>query len=181
LDYAVYQPYVITALPPAVPTVDSAANSTEADVVGNKNDDENGSSLASKTFRSDKHQHSAAKVYPTLAAGATVTKSATPWTLGAFAVVVPTNTIAEEFDIHGINFDSVPDNGTFELVLYAGPNGSEVEIGRVSFTRVSASSTEFEVPFMCPLNSPNAQIKAKLAGSNSQATAAVLSIRYHVY
>jgi len=164
-----------------VPAQNSAANAFQSEVVGNKTDDENGNSAYSRGFKTDTHAHSAAKVYPTLAAGANVTKSATPWTLGAFAVIVPTNTIADPFDIHGLNFDSVPDNGTYEIVLYAGPDASEVEIGRVRFTRTAATDIELESPFMSPINAANAQIKAKLAGSNASATVVAISLRYHIY
>jgi len=164
-----------------VPAPNSSANDWESDVVGNKLDDEQGSSLYSRGFKTDTHDHSVARVYPTMTAGATVTKSATPWTLGAFAVIVPAGTITGEFDVHGLNFDSVGDNGVYEIVLYAGPNGSEQEIGRTRFTRTAASDVELEVPFQTVINPAGSQIKAKLAGSNSSATAIPFSIRYHVY
>lgn len=164
-----------------VPAPNSPANTFQSDVVGNKSDDENGTSLASKTFRTDHHAHSPARVYPTLAAGSPVTKSAVAWTLGAFAVIVPAGTINGEFDIHGLNFDGVPDNGVYEIVLYSGPDGSEVEIGRTRFTRTGAGDIELEVPFMTPINAANSQIKAKLAGSNASATTVPFSIRYHIY
>jgi len=164
-----------------VPAPNSTANTFSSDVVGNKQDDENGDSVYSKGYRTDRHDHSAAQVYPTLAAGINVTKSATPWTLGAFAVLVPTGTITSPFDVHGINFDDVPANGVYEIVLYAGPNGSEVEVGRVRFTRTSANDVELESPFQSPIISANSQVKVKLAGSNATATVVTISIRYHVY
>jgi hypothetical protein len=164
-----------------VPGVDSASNVYFSDVVGNKSDDENGTSLYSRGFKTDTHVHSAAKVYPSMTTGATVTKSATAWTLGALSVVIPSNAIADQFDIHGINYDSVPDNGVYEIVLYAGPSGSQVEIGRTRFARTEAADIELESPFMTQIQAANTEIWAALAGSNTSATAAVISLRYHTY
>jgi hypothetical protein len=164
-----------------VPSVNSADNVYFSDVVGNKDDDENGTSISSHVFKTDTHDHAASKVYPTMAVGATVTKSVLAWTLGALSVVVPAGTIPDNFDIHGINFDSVPDNGVYEIVLYAGPSGSQVEIGRTRFTRTAATDIELESPFMCQIQALHTEIWAALAGSNTSATAIVISLRYHMY
>ena len=164
-----------------VPIKNSANNAYQSDVVGNKTDDGGGDSLVSRSFINDKHEHSPAKVYPSQAVGIDVTKSDNPWELGDFAVVVPANTITDYFDIHSINFDNVPTNGVYEIVLYAGADSAEVEIGRTRFTRQLASSVEFESMFMSPICPPNTQIKAKLCGSNGAATTVVISIRYHTY
>jgi hypothetical protein len=164
-----------------VPSVNSANNTLSSEVVGNKQDDGTGTSLFSQGYKADKHSHSPAKVYPTLAAGNTVTKSATPWTLGVFAVIVPANTITLAFDIHGINYDNIADNGIYEIVLYSGADGAEVEIGRTRFTRTSAGNRDSESLFHSNIVAANSQIKAKLAGSNAIATAIPLSVRYHTY
>ena len=164
-----------------VPPTNSPSNVFEADVVGNKTDDEQGSSAYSKVFRTDRHDHSAAMVYPSMTGGVAVTKDATPWTLGAFAVVIPAATIADAFDIHGINFDAFPTAGVYEIVLYSGPDGGEVEIGRARFTRLGTTEVAFESPFMCPIQSAGSQIKAKLAGSNASASVVTISLRMHTY
>ena len=163
-----------------VPAPNSANNVYQSDVVGNKTDDENGTSIASRVYKTDHHDHSAAMVYPTMTVGVDVTKDVAPWTLGAFAVIAPAGAIGAEFDIHGLNFDSVPNAGTYEIVLYAGPDGGEVEIGRTRFTR-QASDVSTEVPFQTPITAAGSQIKAKLAGSNGNATTVPTSIRYHLY
>ena len=120
--------------PSTVASTDDAGNTSLLQVVGSKADDEVGTSLYAKAYRLDRHDHSPAKCYPTLAPGVSVVKSATPYILGAFAVLVPANTIPDYFDIHGINFDDLPTAGVYELVLYAGPNGGEVEIGRTLYS-----------------------------------------------
>jgi hypothetical protein len=127
------------------------------------------------------HIHSAQKVYPTLANGVTVTGAAGAWALGAFAVLVPTNAIASPFDIHHINVAAYNASDTFELVLYAGANGAEVEIGRVRFSRISNVGAAPHVPMMTPINPANSQIKAKIASQNGTSNTATISIDYHTY
>ena len=164
-----------------VPSSDSAGNVFASDVIGSKLDDEHGSSSFSKVFRTDAHAHSACMVYPSMSAGVNVTKNAAAWTLGAFAVIIPSNTISDSFDIHGINFDSVATNGIYEVVLYSGPDGSEVEICRTRITRTASSDIELEAAVQTPINAANSQIKAKLAGSNTSAAIVVMTVRYHLY
>lgn len=164
-----------------VPPINSADNTYQSDAVGNKSDDEDGSSLYARAYKTDRHDHSIARVYPTMADGVGVTKNAALWTLGNFAVLVPAGTIASPFDIHGLGFDSVPANGVYEVVIYAGPDGGEVEVGRTRFTRTAAGSIELEAPFQTPIIAAGSQIKAKLAGSNGAGTTVVVSIRYHLY
>jgi hypothetical protein len=164
-----------------VPAVNSADNVYQSDVVGNKGDDEDGSSLYAQNYKANRHVHSIARVYPTLAASIDVTKDVAPWTLGAFAVLVPAGTITSPFDIHGLNFGEVPNAGEYEIVIYAGADGAEVEVGRTRFARQGGNTVQLESPFQTPIIAANTQIKAKLAGSNGSATAVPTSIRYHTY
>lgn len=163
-----------------VPTTNGTGNTYMSEVVGNKNDT-TGNSIYGMLYRANKHFHSASIVRPSMAAGVTVTKSATPWTLGAFATIVPTNSITAPFDIHSINFDSISANGVFEIVFYGGADGAEVEIGRTRFTRTTAADIANDSLFTTPVQAANTQIKAKLAGSSSGADTVVVSIRAHAY
>ena len=193
--------YVPSALVP-VPAQNSATNVNVSDVMGNKTDTSAGTSVVAlekktdadvvtatgtvntintTTARDDKHFHSAAQVYPTLAAGVTVTKNNTAWVLGNYAVVVPANTIASTFDIHGINFDDITVAAVYELVLYSGADGAEVEIGRTRCTRTGTTAIATESPFMSAIVAANSQIKAKVAASNTGAGSVIISIRYHSY
>ena len=164
-----------------VQSVNSTSNTNISDVIGNKSDDEFGTSIAGKVNGLFEHSHMASKCYPTMASGVTVTKGVGSWVLGAFAVVVPANTITSPFDIHGINFDDITAAGVYELVLYAGPDGSEVEIGRTRCTRTGTTAIATESPFMTVVNLANVQIKAKCAASQAGAGTVVISIRYHHY
>jgi hypothetical protein len=127
------------------------------------------------------HFHSVAKVYPTLANGVVVTGAAGAWALGAFAVIVPANTITDDFDIHHLNIAAFNANDTFELVLYSGANGAEVEIGRCRFTRLSNVGASPHIPMQTPIIPANTQIKAKIASQAGTSNFATVSIMYHTY
>lgn len=137
--------------------------------------------LFGRAKRNDEHQHSVCKVYPTLANGVVVTGAAGAWALGAFVVIVPTNTITDAFDIHHINVAAYNSNDTFELVLYSGANGAEVECGRVRFTRTTNVGSPAHVPMQTPIIAANSQIKAKIASQNGTSNTATISIMYHTY
>jgi hypothetical protein len=164
-----------------VPSADSANNVYFTDVIGNKSDTHSGTSLAATSNLLRDHTHKPVKVYPTLADGVTVTGAAGAWGLGNFAVIVPDNTITSPFDIHFINVAAFNANDTFELVLYSGADASEVEIGRVRFTRITNVGAAPHIPFQTPINAANSQIKAKLASQAGTSNTATISIMYHTY
>ena len=166
----------------AVPTANAAGNTSIVDVIGNKLDDESGTSLFSHAYTSLAHVHSIQKVYPTLAAGITIASGAGAWALtSTFAVVVPTNGITDPFDIHAIHIGDFSANTTYELILYSGANSAEVICGSARFTRNSNSNGGSVVQFMTPLIAANSQIKCKLACAAGSAATATFSIIYHTY
>ncbi len=73
-----------------VPSVDSAANVLMRDVIGNKDDTHNGSSLAAIAHTLNEDAHNPSKVYPMMKVGVTVTSAGTAYTLGAAAIIVGT-------------------------------------------------------------------------------------------
>ena len=164
---------------PPVPAADSPNNSTMLDVIGSKLDTHAGDSIYSIVESILEHQLTPSMVHPTLANGVAVL-SGGAWALGNFAVIVATNGITEDFDIHYISVEGLTANDTYDLVLYAGPNGSEVEVGRVRFVKNAVQDGTVNVPMKTALIDANAQIKAKLATSGGGDTATV-SILYHVH
>ena len=104
------------------------------------------------------------------------------------AVIVPANTITTYFDIHSFEVEAFNANDVFELVLYAGPDGSEVEVARRRFARLSNAGASPSVlcqseysgtPFyLIPANS---QIKAKLMSKNGSSNTATISMSYNQY
>ena len=160
-----------------VPTANVASNLLVRDVIGNKSDDEYGTSAFSKLYILDKHQHGTQQVYPTLGNGVVVTGHATAWTLGAFVEIIPVNTITSVFDIHYINIANASVADTFELVLYA----ATTEVGRLRCTRATGAQTVNPIPFMTPLILPNTQIQAKVASASGGGDTLTISIFYHIY
>lgn len=137
--------------------------------------------IESKVTTLEHHIHDGARCYPTLASGKVVTGSASSWGLGAFVEIVPVNTITDAFDIHYIVFEAVSATDVYELVLYSGLAGAEVEIGRVRTARESATSGAADVPFMCYVQAPNTRISAKVASSSGGSDTVTISIFYHTY
>lgn len=127
------------------------------------------------------HIHSAQKVYHSLANGVTLTGHATAWTLGDKTEVVPVNTIDQPFDIHYLNFGSASVTDTFEIVLYKGLAGAEIEIGRARVVRAAAQSGTAPTPIMTEMLPANTRISAAVASASGGGDTIVLSLFYHTY
>lgn len=169
----------INSLGLEVPSKNSVVNADVSDVVGNKTDDENGNSLYSLAYLTDKHDHSVSKCYPSLSNGVTVTGGAGAWVLGDFVEVVPASTITSPFDIHWINISSASAADEYELHLYYGD--SDTEAGCIRMTEPLGAPTVPSVPFQTPLIPANSKIRAKLASSTGGADTITFSINYHIY
>jgi hypothetical protein len=160
------------------PSLNDASNASFRDVIGSKLDDHDGDSLASILHILNEHVHTASKVYPTLADGVAVASHADAWTLGSFVEIVPADTITSIFDIHHVSVEALDDNTVYELVLYYGE--TDIEAGRVRFTKNANLDAIIDKPVHTPLIPANSKIRAKLASAagNSSAT---ISIFYHTY
>lgn len=127
------------------------------------------------------HVHQQARVYPTLADGVVITGGAGAWQLGSFVELVPLNAITSAFDIHYVNFEGASATDTYELVLYKGTEGNEVEIGRVRSDRQSATSGITNVPIQIPAQDANQRISAKVASKSGGGDTVTISVYYHLY
>jgi hypothetical protein len=177
-DYMSYMP--LTAL--NIPSKNSLNNIVESDVIGNKTDDEIGDSIYSKLYIIGKHLHSKSKVYPTLASAKTINKvNTTSWGLDASTVeIIPANTITEIFDIHYINIGSISANDEYEILLFEGTVGNEVEIARGSFDR-TVTVSEGSLPIQTDLIPANTRISAKLTSLGANARNISVKLHYHEY
>jgi len=123
---------------------------------------------------------SAQKVYPTQAASVQVRSSASAWVLGTKAELVPASTITSAFTITGIDTTALFEATTYEIVLYSGAIGSEVEIGRVRFTNgviganINGHGEQLEVS--TPILPANTRISVAMASTYDLSTK--VSIRY---
>lgn len=163
-----------------VPAVDSAADTTINEVIGNKSDTHTGTSLKAMAHTIDEHFHNEQLVYPTLADGVTLTSHANDWALGTITQIVPATTIGSDFDIHELVVEDVNTaDKVYELVLYSG--AGDVEVGRVRF---AAGATRGGVPnvFMqTPIIAADSRIRAALAIEDGGSKTAKVSLRYHLY
>lgn len=148
--------------------------------VGENDDNHDGNSLFGRLRELSEHIHSTQAVYPTLADGVTLTTAAGDWGLGTITEIIPTNTIAEEFDVHEILIEDVnTQDKTYEVILYYGD--SDTECARIRF---AATSNKGGVPaqfVMTPFIPANSRIRAQLAIEDGGGKTAKVSIRYHEY
>lgn len=127
------------------------------------------------------HVHQQARVYPSLADGKVVTGGAGAWALGSFVEIIPANTITGPFDIHYINFEDASATDTYQLILYSGLGGAEIEIGAVKTKRETATSGTTNVPIQIPAQLANARISAKVASKSGGSDTVTISVYYHLY
>ena len=164
-----------------VPTQNSIANINASDVIGSKIDTSAGNSLYSKVSSILSQVANISKVYPTLADGVQVIAGVGAWQLGSFAVVVPASTITSNFSIYSISIeDYLGGAGAFELILYSGANGAEVEICSTRIYRSGTYGYAGMVNVRTPITLGNSQIKAKLASQTGGSQSLVISIYYNL-
>lgn len=164
----------------SVPAVDSALNLNIRQVIGNKSDTHDGNSIKAMTHIMDEHTHKEQKVYPTLADGVTLSSGAGDWGLGTIVQIVPISTIDSDFDIHEIVIEAVNTaDKTYELVLYAGAD--DTEVGRVRFAAGSVRGGVPNVNMQTPIIAKNSRIRGKLAIQDGNGKTATISLRYHTY
>lgn len=135
-------------------------------------------SLADKATDLLAHINAESHCYPTMASGATVVSANADWTLGAFAEIVPVNTITSVFHIHAVSIESCDRDAVFELELYAGA-GNDM-IGQTRFAISGGFFGNIQDRITCVKVAANSRIQAKLASSNGAAQIATItmSIRY---
>jgi len=126
------------------------------------------------------HAHQPAKCYPTLADGVVVAGGAGAWALGNFVEVIPANAINKAFDIHYINVEAASANDVYEIVLYSGLLGAEVEIGRARTYKTAAIAGANSVQVQVPAQLANTRVSAKVA-SSSGGDSLTVSTFYHTY
>lgn len=161
-----------------VQSKNSSANTTFIDVIGNKTDDEDGTSLYSQGYIHGKHIHSPGRCYPTLANGVTVSGGDGAWQLGNFTEIVPANTITSPFDIHWLNISQSSAADTYQLELYYGE--ANTFAGCIRFTRAAGAAASSQVVFQSPIIPANSKVTAKIA-SSSGGDNSTLTIHYHTY
>ena len=114
------------------------------------------------------------RVYPTLAAGATVISGASDWVLGAFATVIPASTIGVEYHVSSVVIETCDKDAVFELVLYHGDSDTPISTVRFSVIGGYFGNTVYHLPSIkIPADD---RIRAKLASSDGLANQATIKI-----
>lgn len=122
----------------------------------------------------DQYIVSERKVYPTLAAGATVVSANANWAYGEYAVVVPASTIDTHFQINGISIESCTDNAIFQLELYKGAADDVVTAVRFAVEGGFFGNQVYIVG--SEIIDANLQVRARLASSDGLLNQATITI-----
>lgn len=125
----------------------------------------------------DDHLHAVQKVYPVLSGLVSVVGGTGAWAEGAKAQVVPASTITKAFDITGVNVGSGSANTNYELVLYVGAAGAEIEVACIPFTITAATNTG-TFPCSTPILAANERISAALRSLTGTPDTATIKITY---
>ncbi len=111
-----------------------------------------------------------------------LTAGASAWLHGNKIEVVPADKIGAWFDIHWLVASNVSAADDYEVRVYAGAALSEIEIGRVSFTRNAANDRSATyVPIQVPPQPGNTRISMSLACKSADARTCEVKIYYHTY
>jgi hypothetical protein len=162
-----------------VSPADSVNNNNWGDVIGNKLDTHASNSLYGRVQEIYDYLNNERLCYPTLANGAAVVSANADWVYGAYATVVPINTITNDFHIIAISIEACNRDAVFQLELYKGAADDVVQAVRFAVEGgffgnqiYVLGSEEVEA---------NSQIRARLASSNGTAQVATISISIVYY
>jgi hypothetical protein len=157
-----------------VPGVNSTDNAYMRDVIGNKSDTNVGNSLYARVDELYDNFQEERFVYPSLAAGATIVSANANWAYGAYAEVVPVNTISNPFHVTIVSIESCDRDAVFQLELYQGAADTIISAVRFAvdngfFGNQVYTIGSAEVP-------ANARVRARIASSNGLAQIATITI-----
>jgi hypothetical protein len=163
----------------AVPSPNSTANVTIADVIGNRLDTHASGSLYGRVQELYDYLNNERLCYPSLAAGASVVSANADWTYGSYAEVVPASTITSDYHIVAVSIEACDRNAVFQLELYKGASDDVVQAVRFAVeggfygNQIYVLGSE-EVD-------ANSQVRARLASSNGAAEIATVAISIVYY
>lgn len=137
--------------------------------------------VSSTTDILNEHFHSICKVYPTLIAGKSVVTGSTAWELGEYTLFVGSGIINSDYDLHFIAVETLPTNGTYELVFYSGEANLNAECARARFNRINNNEVTTNLYVQSPIIKAGTILNARMAGSPAATVSGTLSIQYHTY
>jgi hypothetical protein len=133
------------------------------------------------------HIHGRTFIFPDLANDFVLTSGAGAWgTAGAFIELIPENAIDSAFDLHWMDIHNMTEDAEYQVKLYSGLIGAEVEIepGVRAFRDsvfLAGEETTGARPLQIPQQPSNTRISAKLFSSNAGTAQASINIKGHRY
>jgi len=153
-------------------------NLTINDVIGNRLDGVDATTLFAKVYDLWFRIHAPQLVYPLLDDSIGVTSHADAWTLGSYKTIIPEGAIDKEFHIHHISIYDASQNGEYEIRLYAGTSNLAI----VSFSRTDKKDAVEGIDLFTPHCAPGTRVRAKLASGNSASEDTVyIKLWYHIH
>lgn len=149
--------------------------------IGTRYDTAFDETLYGRTIAVFNNLHSTQRVYPTLAPASRITPGTLAWVLGTLVEVIPAGAIVTPFDIHFLNMGYVASQTTYEIHIYSGAIGSEVDICSARFTRNNPFGDAPSVPIAAPIQPANTRISARIASAIVGGSYADISISYNPY
>ena len=149
--------------------------------VGTRFDSPLADTLYGRTIAVYNNLHSTQHVYPTLAAGVTLTTGTLAWALCAKTEIIPSGAITTPFDIHFMNIGIVNNQTTYEIQLFSGEVGHEVLISMARTSRNNPFGDVPQVPICAPIMLAGTRISASIAEAIIGSGTMVVSLYYNPY
>ena len=122
------------------------------------------------------------KLYPSLADPITLESTAVAWEIGNKVEIIPASTITKDFVIVGINVFTTSSDDIFDIIVYKGVSGSEVELGRVSYSASVLTADMFTfIPFQTSVINANERISMAIAGRDTNSSQLRVKLQYFEY
>lgn len=136
--------------------------------------------LSSVAYELRKHIHSKGLVLPTQANAITLTGTSTAWELGGKVSLVSSG-IAEPFDFHYLNVESMSQTDSYELVIYEGTTVASTAIARARFVANTNQVKQEAIPLLTPILPANKKTCAAVCQKSTVAASVDISVCYHTY
>lgn len=174
----------------AVSDADTADNTNIMDVVGNKDDDPfishgDAPGLLRYLKAGYLHAHGQPIKYPIHAdAGEyflTVTSAAAAATHGAKVEIIPANDVTVAFDLHWLEITDISATDEFEVKLWKGLSGAEVEIGSYCYARSSNFAREGSKAILIRQQAANERLSISIACDGGGSKTTRFAVEGHTY
>jgi len=131
-----------------------------------------------KIFYLYKRFVNSSKPYPSMVNTTIYTAGVGTWQLGSFVETIPVNTITTDYTITKIQCAAVSAVSSYEVVLYSGLAGSEIEICRTRLAAGTGTNAVLNLDVVTPILPANTRISAKIAYALGGTATLAMSVIY---